>query len=289
MSTFAVFMYRFEPIQVQPDLFNTWTETPDERMANKKEYFARFFKEKKVELKYRNKVYKINIFFNEGDIIALQIANLHRRGIEKDFVKGQVDDQPSLVILIDNRKDMQRILIQKRQTAFDDVTTVYHILAQSLEAFMSQFGLRIIIARSTESSEFWTLVDEIKSRRGISSIRFNVSYPNLPDIQHKAAAGLSNLAKAIHATNTNVTLNAENDGVLDIDPSNEDIQEMAEASACCGSPIKIREKGTSRYRETGTIKKNIEWPDFDLEIFSRNLFNNGLERVSEFLNQLKRI
>lgn len=112
MSQFVLYTYQFSPIQNKKKLFES--ELTDEELMNKKqEIFQEIFS---IDFQYsrQNKHYNQRIEFNQGHFIIFRLANNNNAISESEYHKTKQPNFPSCWIIIDNRKDMQRIAIEEK-------------------------------------------------------------------------------------------------------------------------------------------------------------------------------
>lgn len=107
----------------------------------------------------------------------LRIANPRKQQREVDFVRMLMPDEPSALVIIDNRKDQQRILIE-RTRAWKDTDAVRNILQACLGGVLRQrYRLGIRIEPVWQKNTFENIVRIFGDR--IKSIDFYVGYPNM--------------------------------------------------------------------------------------------------------------
>ena len=132
MTRFTIYTYLFKPINEpqEPDMFSPEVKV-EESLAMKQELLGELFlKESKLRFtKSRNnsdseyKQFEHLIVAQRDGIIVMRLANTTTQVHEKDFNRWTEEDNPSLIVIIDNRKDKQIIAIENRAQAFSDTQT----------------------------------------------------------------------------------------------------------------------------------------------------------------------
>ena len=140
MIRFTIYTYLFKPINQpqEPDMFSPEVKV-EESLAMKQELLGELFlKESKLKFtKSRNnsdsdyKQFEHLIVAQHDGIIVMRLANTTTQVHEKDFNRWTEEDNPSLFVIIDNRKDKQIIAIENRAQAFSDTQTVAHIMEET--------------------------------------------------------------------------------------------------------------------------------------------------------------
>ena len=176
MSKYILYTYQFSPLQkkTESNMFESNKEvlTQDELMVQKQDIFGAFFRETFTPLfKKQNKKFDHKIILNENNIIVFRLANNKKLYLEESFHKQEYRYSPSCLIIIDNRKDVQRIAIEEDKVAFSDTNAVKQILLFSFKRYLNNKGLDITIQRDYEQVEFWNIIHTYKQK--IEMVRFH--------------------------------------------------------------------------------------------------------------------
>ena len=115
------------------------------------------------------------------DIIVMRVANVRTATyVNKDFNEDHVDDYQNCIVIIDNRPGIQRILIENRKRAFQDVKQVANIMAFTFNQLLKRFSLKIELMHLQESKKFWQYVEDRRSYpTGFYRISFHLPHLNL--------------------------------------------------------------------------------------------------------------
>lgn len=154
----------------------------------------RYFENQKKSLKNKGQLEKCLAFFYNGKryyfkvllphkdsmsngIYMIRIANPRRSPREVDFVRMLQPDEPSALVIIDNRKDQQRILIE-RTRAWRDTDSVRNILQSCIgDVLRKRYNLGIRIEPVWQKNTFENIVRSYGER--IKMVEFYVGYPNM--------------------------------------------------------------------------------------------------------------
>ena len=115
------------------------------------------------------------------DIVVMRVANVRNATyMNKDFNEDHVEDYQNCLVIIDNRPGIQRILIENKKRAFQDVKQVANILAFTFNLLLQRFSLKIELMHLQESKKFWQYVEDRRSYpTGFYRVSFHLPHLNL--------------------------------------------------------------------------------------------------------------
>ena len=115
------------------------------------------------------------------DIVVMRVANVRTATyVNKDFNEDHVEDYQNCLVIIDNRPGIQRILIENKKRAFQDVKQVANILAYTFNLMLQRFSLKIELMHLQESKKFWQYVEDRRSfPTGFYRVSFHLPHLNL--------------------------------------------------------------------------------------------------------------
>ena len=115
------------------------------------------------------------------DIVVMRVANVRNATyVNKDFNEDHVEDYQNCLVIIDNRPGIQRILIENKKRAFQDVKQVANILAFTFNLLLQRFSLKIELMHLQESKKFWQYVEDRRSYpTGFYRVSFHLPHLNL--------------------------------------------------------------------------------------------------------------
>ena len=250
MIRFTIYTYLFKPIYEpeEPELFSPAVNV-DESFEKKQELFGSFFNMKN-EMKFsrKNQQFEHIVVAQSEGIIVMRLANNTQQVHELNFNRWKEEDQPSLYVLIDNRKDKQVIAIENRTQAFSDTKTVADIMQDTLNHYLFGHRLELSINAKFHTHEFWDVVREYE--QGIASVTFKFPYPNLPEISDMVGEFYTDLARRTN-TEPKTTLTAPTKEKAVLDPGDLVLDAMIRAASASGKQIMMRPKGVRKWRRIG--------------------------------------
>ena len=257
-----------------------------ERMDKKLEYIHSIITNPMFKFKSKKDgEFNLKIYYEEGGIIVLKIANNKQLNLEEDFRKQKHHYSPSCFVIIDNRTNIQRIAIEEDITAFSNTDVVRNIIEYSLKYSLREYGLNIEIKKEYEKNEFWDLIGN--QTKGVSMVRFRFSYPNLPRVHQSINELINSESKIVNSNQTTLEFRSDNSERLELNKSNSQLSGLVNASASSGHPITIKAKGIKKYIQTGNTTKRIYINDLDITIQEGNLFQRTADKIIEVLNSVK--
>lgn len=291
MSSFIIYTYQFAPridtIDRYSNLFPESVVSPESVMKDKQQAFQSLFADdSSFTFTVGDETYNHQILLNSGGIIILRIANNKRIRHEENFVVRDIEDQPSCIVLIDNRHDCQSIAIQEKRTAFFSTDQVARIMKKAFNSVLCRKFLVVDILRRLEEKSFWNLVKRYPD--GIKAVRFGLSYPNLPRVSDNVRDMFTELAKEFGA-NSKYEINAIEGQHLNLNDNSEYLQGLVSASCESGQGIKILPAG-SKERWVAVGKDSnvaVEIPEALFATAEGRLFDDRFERIAKIMNKLK--
>lgn len=285
MSYFIIYTYQFSPIAISQTAFDREVPPLNERMEKKQDYLDSFFnKEAGQMFKNRNKQYRHKLLFHEGGIMIFRIANQKHTSFEEDFQKKQIAISPSCYVIIDNRKDIQRIYIEQKSTAFNEPNDVKKIIEATFSKYLSGYGLNVEVNKEYQESEFWNIVN--KYPYNVTMVKFQLKYPNLPRVWSSVQDVLKETSIDTNSHETSLQYKSDDNSYLELNNENEQLSGLAKASADSGSTITIKARGIRAYIKTGNTEKGIEIEDLESKL-SHDLMESALEKIIAELSKTK--
>jgi hypothetical protein len=285
MAYFIIYTYQFSPVSNHQTSFDREVVPLQERMERKQEFFQSFFnKDTDNKFKFKNRHFKHKLFFNESGIIIFKLANQKNRSYEEDFQKKQIPESPSCFVIIDNRKDIQRIYVEQRSTSFSDPNLVANIIQSTFVKYLNGFGLKIEVNKEYQESEFWDIIRMYP--QGVTMVRFQLKYPNLPRVWTSVQDVIKDTSKDTNSHETILQYKSDDEGCLEINDENEHINGLAKASADSGSVITLKARGIKAFIKTGNTEKGIEINDLELKL-TKDLLENPIEKIIAELYKTK--
>lgn len=312
MSDFVLYSYQCNPIHVEIDPKEITTipidydeeenRRADENMARHQELFQDFFDTEEVcdhkhngniYLLHDGSYYKTKILMSRGGIIMLRLQKDKFHEYESDFNMRVQKEQPSSMIIIDNRFEQQRIIIERKKDTFAP-STIAKMLEKNIGAWMTKnYRVGVRVPLIYRKDEFWSVVNDYKN--GIKKLVFDFPYPNMARPMNKLGKSLKQFGVDLKGK-VRVTTCSQPGDFLIIDPKerNEDLDEIVSYLFEVGSPVDVYL--VSGRRVKCFSKDNpivVPVPEKIAEFRGQkedNLFPDGFfEGVAEMLNGLKGI
>lgn len=288
MLQFDIYTYQFTPLvgdpSADPALFND-LPSAEEVMAGKQIVFQNLFNDD-VDLVFQvgDQIFRHQKLLNCNGITVLRLANNKQLVQEENFLVRRLVNQPSSLIVIDNRGNCQNIAIQKNPTAFSSTRQVAAILQTTFNSLLNPHFLSVEIRRRLEQNSFWQIVDRYPE--GIKSIRFEFSYPNLPRVSDNVHALFTEMAKEFGA-NSKYELNAIQGQRLNLSRDNSFLNGLIKASSDSGHEVKILPFGGTQWQSTGTESGISTEMSPDLFDGGQRLFDDSFEKITQKMNPFK--
>ena len=333
MASFAIYQFLLHTAQRNVDARQTTLnfeggveeiELPGSS-EKKQEIFGKIFKNiESLEFKEnegQKKAYPFKLIPCEANdnIIILRIAANKKKNFEQNFTDVSEDWNPSALVIIDNRKDIQRIAIQVKKDAFT-TRKLASILQLAFSERLKDEHMTIEIVPKMYSGDFWKVTDRHKGR--IQYVRFDFTRQYLEDIKRVAKKelpegpitqlieGLEGYANAMKVNPSLLT--KASDLSVEINKTDEQMQALVRISAATGQPIKIttldgisydcyllgNREPTEEERKRDKIVvqelsdlvvnrlMNLEIKD-DMDLFSQEHFQDDIMMLITFMNNLK--
>ena len=310
MIDFLLYSYQCNPVHVEVDKTKTLltdfeleqNRLADEYMARHQELFQSFFEgEDEPNRKHGDQVYfqhlggyyPAKIMMNQGGIIMLRLQKDKTHEYEVGYKLHKQKEQPSCMIIIDNRFEQQRVLIERSKDVFAPAT-IARMMEQTIGKWLTQkfrVGLRMPLVYKKD--QFWSVMQEFG--QFVKKLEFDFPYPNMARPMNKLGASLKAFGVALKGK-VRVTTFSQPRDFLVIDPHerNEDLDEIVSYLYEVGSPVSIYlvsgRKVKCFSKENPTVVQvpdkiaNFRGED-DGVLFEDHFF----ELVAEKLNELKKI
>lgn len=253
------------------------------------------------------------------NIIILRIAANKKKNFEQNFTDVSEDWNPSTLIVIDNRKDIQRIAIQVKSNAFSP-SHLARILQKVFEERLRSEHITIQISPKMYSGDFWKVTNRHQGR--IQYVKFDFTRQYLQDICRvvreeqgegdvtKLLEGLESLSKMMNVNPSILTKACEQS--VEINQTDAQLQEIVRVSSGTGQPIKVMtldgisydcyllgdEEPTDEERKHDKIVMQeladnvvnqliISKDESDTELFSAEYKRDNMLKLISFMNNLK--
>ena len=235
MASYAIFNYQFAKIikrTKEGSLFPVEEAelSADEAFPKRQEILDEIIRkdfQKEEQISFRSKrsmekVYVHRYLIQPTDhITILRIANKRTTTIvTKELKEKQEDDYQNCIVIIDNRPGIQRILIENKKAAFQDVKQVAGILGWTLDGLLSRYNLRIELMHLQDPRAFWQFVNDKRSYPdGFYKITFHLPHLNLERLK-KVFDKVLILSREVFDSDLEWSYRAQQGGQLPVDEKN---------------------------------------------------------------------
>ena len=259
MASFAIYQFLLGTVQREEDVrqANFCFEGGVEEIAvptsseEKQRIFGKIFEVASLEFKENENQQKPYPYIMipceaNANIIIFRIAANKKKNFEQNFTDISEDWNPSTLVIIDNRKDIQRIAIQVNKNAFS-TRRVAEILQKVFAEKLKKDHMTIEISPKMYSGDFWKVTSRHEGR--IQYVKFGFTKKYLEDIKRvvqkelpegpitKLLEGLEAFAQSMNIDPMLVTKAVDNS--VEINKTDSQLQTLVNVSAATGQPIKI--------------------------------------------------
>ena len=310
MADFILYSYQCHPVHIEIDpkrsLLSEFEEQENKRadvnMARHQELFQEFFGgEDEPNRKHGDQVYFLHnggyyaakIMMNQGGIIMLRLQKDRTHEYESGFKMMKLPEQPSSMIIIDNRFEQQRVLIEHKKDVFAP-STIARMMEKTIGGWLTiKYRVGMEMPLVYKKDQFWNVVEE--NLNGIKMMVFDFPYPNMARPMDKLGASLKKFGVDLKGK-VRIITKAQPRDFLIIDPKekNEDLDEIVSYLYEVGSPVNIYLVSGRHFKcFSKDNPTRVDVPDKIANYRGEkesSLFEDGFfESVAEKLNELKKI
>ncbi len=137
---------------------------------------------------------------NGNGVYVLRVAKLGKKIREENWRKIIDRNEPSALVIIDNRFDQQRILIEHK-SEWGSTDAIRNVLRGALDKILREkYHLTIRIEPVWQKSDFWDALRKYEGK--IQDVEFDVGYPNMGRTGNKLLQGIKDECKEMYASPT---------------------------------------------------------------------------------------
>lgn len=155
------------------------------------------------------------------NISVMRIANKKTATrTNADLKELQEEDYPNCIVIIDNRKGIQRILIEQKKAAFQSPKQVADILTYTLDRILMRYHLKIELMHLQDPSTFWQCVNDRRSYpEGFYKVTFHLPHLNLERLR-KVFDKVLVMSREVFDSDLEWSYKAQQGGELHLDENN---------------------------------------------------------------------
>lgn len=276
-------LYRYQLLPTQNDQLRL-LYSPEKDISNqeelirrKNEIFESALKDSKEFTHPRAEL--THMFFQVDKYFVIKIgANRSLIRITKEFKKEELDNWPSVYVVINNDPEIQMMAVELESDAFYRTSTVTHILTSNLNKRLHKDNLVLEIIPTFVKNEFWRIVNANKTR--VTTARFFMVSPNLAKISKNLELDLGELKNRINSSHTNISFNSPRGESLTLSEDDSFTQSLVGYASEGGGTIHLKVKNTRKLIKTEDSIKSTEIDE---------IYFSGSDVPEQLVKQLKRL
>lgn len=254
MANFVIYNYQFARI-IEPDeqyqiRFPDWKAVDVEESFAKKQEIL----DEVLECDYKNTFQFVNkrgweywhkqIVEPQDGVYVMRVANVRSLSITNEQLKEEiVKDYRNCLVIIDNRKGIQRIAIEKKTKVFQRTQTVAGILQATLNVLLKRYRLKVLLDAPYPKHEFWRIVKEYP--KGFKKITFHFPHLNL-DRLTKIMDGFLTEVRDDWNSDLEFSFGADDGGALDLEKNKKRKEALVDGASGTGAWIVMYPNGDKR-------------------------------------------
>ncbi|ROV56971.1 hypothetical protein [Neisseria chenwenguii] len=192
----------------------------------------------------------------------------------ENFETMSEEDWPRVHVIVWNDDEQQVLALEHRTSAFNKTNILANLLAKRLNKVLYKHNLNVQIHPIFDKQSFWQLVEGHK----VEQIEFKMVTPNMANISKALSDDLKALAKYSNSANTELTMNAPENGELNLSPKLPQLQDLVDYSSKGGGSIRVKYKGVRTKKDTANTHSSIITDEYTVEVSPISL----LERIKNF-------
>lgn len=243
MANFVIYNYQFariiEPNEQHQIQFPGWEAVDVEKSFARRQEIL----DEVLNHDYRNTIQFVNkrgweywhkqIVQPQDEVYVMRVANVRNLSITNEQLKEEiVKDYRNCLVIIDNRKGLQRIAIEKKTMVFQKTKTVASILEATLNVLLRRYRLKIIMEAPYPKQVFWQVVKE--HPKGFKKITFHFPHLNLDRLVRVMDGFLTDVRRD-WSSDLEFSLRADDGGALDLETNKARKEALVEGASAHGT------------------------------------------------------
>lgn len=238
-------------------------------------------------------------FVGREEVFSWELCNEKDRTLLEGHEKNPVTEHPGSYVIVDNRPDVSQIAIEKNSAFGPDTDKVVKYLKQAFKAHLFEYGLKMVIKRKWQASNFKDIIREriIKQHDSVKKVVWE--FPNPDRVKGIDATqqmkdrlkGLMLFTQASNALKGKLTLTGSKKKPMDVDDEKiEDWAQMIALSAQNNYKLSYYFYNSSvvNFKDVANAFASIDNKvirDFE----SGQIIDNGKGRTFELIEQLDEV
>ena len=254
-------LYRYQIVPTVNDLQLTMLPSRyhilslDDLITQKNQIFSDVI-QAQVEYKHPRAELTHKLYQSKSFFVLKLGANRSLIRITKEFKEEELDNWPSVYVVINNNPSIQLVAVEVDTQAFYRTSTVVNILTINLNQKLKEYDLILEINPLFEKDEFWNIVKSHKNR--ITNAKFFMVAPNLPDISKNLKLDLEELKKSTNSQKTNMFLQSPKGESLSLTQDDSFINSLVHYASEGGGTIHLKARGIRKTIKTEDSVKTFE-------------------------------
>ena len=224
MTVYAIYSYEIQ--EGDRSLFYKKTEKKAIDMANEiisnllKDGLTVIGKKRNEDLPLKNRH-----FIGREGVFAWELCNVKDKSLLEGHDKIPYEEHPGSYVIVDNRPDVCQIAIEKNSAFGPDTDKVVKYLKRAFKAHLSEYGLKMVIKRKWQASNFKDIIRDriIKQKDSVKKVVWE--FPNPDRVKGIDATqqlkdrlyGLMIFTQASNALRGKLTLTGSKSNPIDVD------------------------------------------------------------------------
>ena len=241
MAIFAIYNYQFAKLYKQEQVGRIFPDDglerdADETFPKRQEIFGELLTkdfQNKEKIHFSSKLSGDKEFIHgyivepKDDVYVLRIANKRSTTIVTEELKERsMDDYQNCIVIIDNRKGIQRILIEDKKSAFSSTRQVGRIIQYTFNHLLERENLMIELMHLQNPRAFWDLTNDTRNYPdGFYKITFHLPHLNLERLR-KVFDKVLVMSREVFDSDLEWSYKANTGGKLQIDEKNQYQKEL---------------------------------------------------------------
>jgi len=279
--TFHLYRYQIVPTigEHQLNLFSSEIEISsiEELISKKNEIFANVI-QKQREFYHPRAELTHKLYQDDGFIVLKIGANRSLIRITKEFKEEELDNWPSVYVVINNDPNVQMMAVELELEAFYRTSTVVHILTTNLNKVLNRYKLTLQILPTFIKSEFWNIVHSYENR--ITKAQFFMVAPNLANISKNLELDLGEIKSRTNSIKTNMSLQAANGEGLTLSEDDSFTNSLVHYASEGGGTVHLKVRGVRKLIMTEDSIRSTEIDE---------IFFTGENVSAELIEQIRKM
>lgn len=196
------------------------------------------------------------VLFKLDGVTLMLLCNEKRHHYQERKEESELTYHPGCYVLVDNRKDIANIAIERTKAFENNPDKVRDLLQEALNKKLEEQGLQVSIRAKVREATVWQVVEDYTQRYNdpIRKVVFDFPVPgkvsgiDTTPAMRKNLAAISAIAAGIEGAKGSLKIEAEKEGALHIDQTQEDMAQMVRLCSSNAYDIQIHFKYHRIYR-----------------------------------------